>query len=226
MPISDKDIKKLWGLSAGICSYPGCNTDCIPFIEDNPTIIGEMAHVIAKKPNGPRGIKDGGNDSYDNLILLCPTHHTMIDKSNEGVYTEEMLIRWKSEHEKIVRDVYLSEKYNNKLEMGKAIKRKLIENYTIWKELGPESETAISNPLSNLYSIWELRKLSTIVPNNRKVINIIKTNENLFELEDLIVCFEFIEHAEMFEMSCYSRIENLKRFPKKFEEVINKYAGI
>lgn len=71
MSISEKDIKKLWGLAAGRCSYPGCDENCLPFLDyDDPTIIGEMAHVIAKKPKGPRGQSDGGSDNYENLILL------------------------------------------------------------------------------------------------------------------------------------------------------------
>lgn len=50
MAISNTDLKKLWGLSAGRCSKPGCNEECIKFLDPNyPTIIGEMAHVIAKK---------------------------------------------------------------------------------------------------------------------------------------------------------------------------------
>lgn len=49
MSISDKDIRKLWGLAAGKCSFPSCGVDCIPFLNaENPTIIGEMAHIIAK----------------------------------------------------------------------------------------------------------------------------------------------------------------------------------
>ncbi|MCB9551939.1 MAG: hypothetical protein H6705_08655 [Myxococcales bacterium] len=37
-------------------------------------------------------------DEADNLILLCPTHHTLIDKVPEQ-YPAELLRRWKAEHE-------------------------------------------------------------------------------------------------------------------------------
>ena len=74
MTISSKDIKKLWGLAAGRCSCPGCSEACIKFFRDgDPTVIGEMAHVVAKKPGGPRGVVSGGDDTYENLVLLCPT---------------------------------------------------------------------------------------------------------------------------------------------------------
>jgi hypothetical protein len=86
MSLSSKDIKKLWGLAAGRCSRPGCSEVCIKFLAADPTVIGEMAHVIAKKPGGPRGVVTGGEDTYENLVLLCPTHHTEVDKSPPGAF--------------------------------------------------------------------------------------------------------------------------------------------
>jgi len=80
--ISEKDIKRLWGLAAGKCSEPSCTTDCIQSVDSNdPLLIGEMAHVVAREEKGPRGKKGGGADTYENLILLCPTHHRMVDKA-------------------------------------------------------------------------------------------------------------------------------------------------
>ena len=40
-------------------------------------------------------------NDYDNLILLCPTHHTLIDKEDK-IYTVEVLRQMKQEHEKFV----------------------------------------------------------------------------------------------------------------------------
>ncbi len=225
MAISEKDIKKLWGLAAGRCSKPGCEDECVKFLDANdPTIIGEMAHIIAKKPDGPRGNASGGEDTYDNLILLCPTHHTEVDKAPEGVFTVEELNRWKSQHEQNVTNSFKSPKYSTKEEMAKAINILLSQNFTIWKNYGPESSEASRNPLSNLVEFWNFRKLDTIVPNNRKIINIIKRNSELFESKDLQYSFEFIEHAEGFERNCYERTEGILRFPTKFQEVINNYG--
>jgi len=50
-----------------------------------------MAHICGDKPGANRhdaGQTDAERDDYQNLILLCPTHHTLIDrKENESVYT-------------------------------------------------------------------------------------------------------------------------------------------
>jgi 5-methylcytosine-specific restriction endonuclease McrA len=78
--ISEPEIKKLWGRSAGLCAFPGCGTDCLPVLSGNVAVIGEMAHIIAREPDGTRGEPEGGPNDYDNLILLCPTCHTLVDK--------------------------------------------------------------------------------------------------------------------------------------------------
>ncbi len=93
MSISQKDIKKLFGLSAGRCNI--CN---LQLAEANIQI-GEMAHIIAKSINGPRGAIQNKNDnSYNNLILLCPNHHSIIDQ-NPYNYSAEYLHKIKNEHE-------------------------------------------------------------------------------------------------------------------------------
>ncbi len=227
MSISEKDIKKLWGLAAGRCSCPGCEQECIRFLDANdPTVIGEMAHVIAKQPNGPRGQVEGGSDSYENLILLCPTHHTEIDKAPAGTFPAELIQKWKAAHEERVRSSFLSPRQPNKKSLGEAIARILMTNKATWAQYGPESEEAQKNPLSNSAQVWELRKLDTLVPNNRKIIGLIQQNQDIFDLVDYPTCVAFMEHAEGFERNCYTLTEGTPRFPTAFEQLVNKYAGI
>ncbi|MDC0673764.1 hypothetical protein [Nannocystis radixulma] len=69
-------------------------------------LIGEMAHIIAGRSNGPRG--DGSKSqeylrSYENLILLCPNDHALIDRDLE-TYTIEVLREIKARHETWVRE--------------------------------------------------------------------------------------------------------------------------
>src|SRR5438309_9868631 len=44
------------------------------------------------------GQTDVERHAYDNLILMCPTHHTVIDDDEEA-YTVERLHKIKAEHE-------------------------------------------------------------------------------------------------------------------------------
>ena len=223
MAISDSDIKKLWGLSAGRCSYPGCSTPCIDHIEDCPTVIGEMAHVIAKRHQGPRAIDSGGDDSYDNLILLCPTHHTLIDKAHNK-FTKQILIKMKCDHEKSISDALSVPHFDTVDEVLQYIQKLLVENKTAWLIYGPESDEAMANPLSNLADLWAFRKLDTIVPNNQRITNVIMENKNLFDIESYQAACMFIEHARGFEQNCYRRTEGIARFPREFERMVRAYG--
>lgn len=113
-----------------------------------------------------------------------------------------------------------------KVKICKDIKRLLIENNRIFINYGPKSEAALENPVSDVYEIWEERKREKIIPNNDKIIKIIEDNVELFTLDEYDICYEFIEHAKGFKRSCDSIMEDIKQFPKKFDEVISKYAEI
>ena len=96
------DVKILWGRAANRCSFPDCKIELTP--DGGKTTLGEIAHIVAKSAEGPRGESDlpaESRDNYDNLILLCPTHHKTID-NNPEIYTVEKLHQMKQKHEEWV----------------------------------------------------------------------------------------------------------------------------
>ncbi|CAJ2376585.1 MAG: conserved hypothetical protein [Arenicellales bacterium IbO2] len=225
MGIADKDIKLLWGKAAGRCSKPGCEYNCLQDLESGGSVVyGEMAHIIAKSPDGPRGDLGGGSNSYDNLILLCPNHHKEIDQAGADAYPVEMLKRWKSEHETMIRDSLSGEMYDSLRDMARAVQKLLIENRQVWEDFGPESEEAESNPLSNLAEFWPVRKLTVIVPKNQEIVNTFEKNSKFVGADDWRIFCQFREHAAGFERNCYTRTEGVKRFPKNFQKMVNKHA--
>ena len=221
--IADIDIKKLWGKAAGRCSL--CKIDLLPILEQSAELIGEMAHIIGYKKDAARGNADRQYDnSYDNLILLCPTCHRKVDKA-EKVFTVDVLRRKKLDWENEVARRLGIEKYPKTLpEMCRGILRLLAENYEIWKAYGPESEEAQKNPLSNMASFWEYRKLDTIVPNNKRIINFLEVCKEIVPMDLYKFGCKFKEHAVMFEKNCYSPMDNAMRFPTEFEVEVKKYA--
>jgi len=65
-----------------------------------------MAHIEGENPGSARYNPDMTGDqrtAYDNLILLCPSHHTEVDK-NQAQYPVEKLRQIKKDHEKWVED--------------------------------------------------------------------------------------------------------------------------
>jgi hypothetical protein len=225
MNLADKDLKMLWGLSAGICSFPGCGEDCIPFVDPkDPTILGEMAHVIAKSPNGPRGSPSGGSDSYENLILLCPTHHRLVDKAPAGKFPESTLHSWKADHEASVRARLQAPTYASRKEMAEDILRQLAINHEIWKNYGPESVVAKTNPASNVATFWTLRKLRDIIPANRRIAAALTSYRHFLSPKEYAAAAMFMEHAVGFEASTYEALDSVPRFPRAFEEMIQRAA--
>jgi hypothetical protein len=100
MSLKSGDLKKLWGRSGNICSFPGCGFELAKEKKVN-RVIGEEAHVKGEKPTAPRydpNQTQEERESYGNRILLCPTHHTEIDSDPE-TWTVERLKQTKVDHE-------------------------------------------------------------------------------------------------------------------------------
>ncbi len=103
-----REMKLLWGLSAGRCAFPSCRIELAVGSAGNETagILGHVAHIVASSNDGPRGDRNfpvGHRDKYSNLILLCPTHHTQVDVQS-GSHTVDQIRTWKVDHETWVRE--------------------------------------------------------------------------------------------------------------------------
>lgn len=90
---SDKTAVALWIAAGGRCQFEGCNErlykDDLTQIEFNGA---NIAHIVAALPNGPRGNEQSHDlsDNIDNLMLLCPKHHKLIDGQPERFSTETL----------------------------------------------------------------------------------------------------------------------------------------
>jgi hypothetical protein len=105
MSISPTDRKLLWGKAGNRCAVPTCRRVLVaePTETDPEAVIGEEAHIVARSEDGPRGglIPRHLLDRYDNLVLLCPSCHTMIDKQSES-WTRGRLLDVREQHERWV----------------------------------------------------------------------------------------------------------------------------
>ena len=102
------DRALLWSRSGGLCSFPNCPVMCVLEATDGDrsAIIGQIAHTEARSDSGPRAnpsLSDQERNSYANLILLCPTHHRLVDARN-STYTVDMLRGWKTDCETRFRE--------------------------------------------------------------------------------------------------------------------------
>ncbi len=109
---TQKTLKILFGSSGNQCAHPECINNVIePATEkSDAAVIAQICHIYAFSTNGPRGKAGLTNEelnSPENLILLCPNHHTVVDKQHE-TYPVELLKQWKREHEAKVRENRIS----------------------------------------------------------------------------------------------------------------------
>jgi len=91
-----------------MCAFPDCKKQLVidETSTDDPSVIGEEAHIVARKKDGPRGeypLDYDKRDKYDNLILLCSVHHKVIDDQTTK-YTVEKLRDCKKKHEAWIKE--------------------------------------------------------------------------------------------------------------------------
>lgn len=101
------DVKILYGKAANRCAIPSCRMNvALDVPGDKSRQIGKIAHIVAHSPNGPRANSEYPQDkidSYDNLILLCPTCHDTVD-AQESKYSVDTLCKLKADHESWVKE--------------------------------------------------------------------------------------------------------------------------
>ncbi|MDT3230137.1 MULTISPECIES: HNH endonuclease signature motif containing protein [Pseudomonas] len=229
MAITEKSIKLIWSNAAGRCSFTGCTEKLTveQAAESAPHTLGEMAHIKGRRKDANRydaTQNDVERDDYENLILLCPNHHTLIDKKeNEEKFPVEFLLEMKICHETYISSKLNAIKYSTLEELKDNICIYLSENHQSWLQYGPLSENAQRNPHSDkLHALWLSERLTTIVPNNRIITSLIKENQTLFPRLKQKIVGSFLTHASSYEKWVHDEIpyEAVLRFPAEFENLI------
>ena len=107
MSVNLKTNRMVWGRAASRCSLSDCRRELVidSLDTDDPSLVGEVAHIVAEQPDGPRGCSELSSDQrnkYANLMLLCNVHHKQID-DHEIHFTVERLSAIKAAHENWVK---------------------------------------------------------------------------------------------------------------------------
>lgn len=101
--ITDRTKLEIWVRSGGRCAYPGCNDvlwrDDLTLKDMNKAYI---AHIHAESEGGPRWdptLPEDMRNAPANLMLLCDTHHRLIDREGKDDHGPDLLRQYKAEHE-------------------------------------------------------------------------------------------------------------------------------
>ena len=88
--------------AGGRCEFDGCNKFLFKHhLTHTPGNFAQMAHIVAFKEDGPRGKvtkRPPDINNIENLMLLCPEDHHLIDTHADD-YPREVLEQYKQNHE-------------------------------------------------------------------------------------------------------------------------------
>jgi hypothetical protein len=211
---------KLFANSGGFCQRPDCNENLFKTFTNTEIHIAEIAHIISAN-NGARSNKDFTAEEkgdYENLILLCSNCHTTIDKAEKD-FPEELIIKWKNEHERRLKNLFGIKKFDSRELVREVVNPIFLENKVIFDTYGPETNERY-NPESQMPIIWLKKIRESIIPNNRKLYNLINTNYHLTNSAEKIAFTKFTQHINDFEAKHIFNFENNGTlFPKEITEI-------
>ena len=194
-------LRRLYAESMGRCMNPNCQ---ISLFLDAGDII-ERAHIVP--------YCDGEDNSYDNLLVLCPNCHTNFDKNK--LFNTSEVRSWKVKRMSEVES-FFSKKYKTFLEMKEVIKPLLLDNKTIF-------ENYYIGKNKNLWEKFE----GKVLVNNATIKGILENNLNLLQKSDvyksnLEIVMNFIAHINEFQLTCESD-EKIRKvlYPKEVDSIFD-----
>lgn len=173
--------KRLYAESMGRCMNPACQQDL--FCENGDII--EKAHIDP--------YCETADNTFENLVLLCPNCHTNFDKNH--AFTPEEVLGWKKIRREEVERLF-SKKFMNFEELKKEVAPLLEENKSIYENYYLQENKAL----------WDKFEVK-VLQNNKKLKLLFSANLGLFqsnntkEYSNLEYIRQFIAHVEEFEIT-------------------------
>ncbi len=105
MNLTDRERKILWTRAGNRCSFRQADQACDQPLSitqgDKEVVVGNECHIVGEKPGSARYVEDfSERESYSNAILLCPTHHKLIDdEKTRDDFPVSLLSAMKRDHE-------------------------------------------------------------------------------------------------------------------------------
>lgn len=199
-----EDVKKrLYAESMGRCMNPTCQQN----------LFGENGDIIEKAHIDP--YCETADNTFENLVLLCPNCHTNFDKNH--AFTPEEVLGWKKTRREEVERLF-SKKFSDFEELEVEVVPLLEENKSIYENYYLQEDKAL----------WDKFEVK-ILQNNRKLKLLFAANPGLFqqnkikEYSNLEYIRQFIAHVEEFELT---RTDAEKTRKVLFPEEIDSMFGI
>lgn len=222
--IARDTVVRLVAAAGGHCERPLCQTGFLwhELADGSAVRLGEVAHIVAASAEGPRGDAQADDDdlvAYTNLMLLCPTCHTIVDGAPDE-YTADILRGWKIEHESRVTGILGVARYESRDQARQHLVRLLEENRVVWERYGPESpeawrpETAVT---------WSTEVKDVILPNSTRIERLLEVNAHLLRPDEERTAAEFSAHSRALAQRHLAGVVNpaASRFPAALNTVFS-----
>ncbi|MHA6524717.1 HNH endonuclease [Tessaracoccus sp. G1721] len=194
-------VVRLVGAAGGFCERPSCPTGSLwhelPSGGD-AVKLAEVAHIVAASDDGPRGDGEVATSelvAFQNLILLCPNCHTIVDRAPEE-YSVAVLNGWKVAHERRLRELLSIRVFDTRAGARMELQRVLAQNRSVWERYGPESEAGATPEGS---ATWLRQVQCLILPNNTRLSALFEANARLLRAEEHQVVSAFDTHRRGLE---------------------------
>jgi hypothetical protein len=187
----------LWSESGGHCQNPACRRDLHAI--SKRVSVSELAHIIPASDGGPRGESDQHLDddqraAANNILLLCPTCHTAIDK-DPAEYPIERLRGWKNISIAARTAAFGTPRFKTRAEAHAKLVSLLAKNWKVFDKYGPQAGGLDEDRAA----LWAKFVKSTVIPVNRQVLAHIRANEHLLTASEAATVAEFEIHAGQLE---------------------------
>jgi hypothetical protein len=220
-PSSETKLR-LFSDSAGHCNRPNCHRYLFSDSQMADYNIGEMAHIIAASGKGPRADYSLGEEdkaTYDNLILLCPSCHTEIDKA-PGIFPKELIIEWKKNHRATIIQTIGIPRLETRGDGKTFVKGLLRKNKAIFDSLNPELAYK-ENPEAEEATVWNRKMIAQIIPNNQRILIFLDQNFHLLNDGELLVVESFRQHLDdLIERHLGDNLGIASRFPTEMNNIL------
>lgn len=197
---SDHTKLRLFADSGGFCQNPACLRALFVDAGGDNLHVAEMAHIFAASDEGPRAnpsMTERERGVYENLILLCPTCHTIIDKA-PSAYPDKTIQEWKTKHKARIAAEFGAVEYKDRQSIRNSISPILNQNRMIFETCGPMQDYQF-NPESDIADVWRRKVRSQILPNNRKLLAILDANRRHLTADEQTILEQFRQHVDDLE---------------------------
>lgn len=225
--------RQLWASCGGYCQNPNCNRFLFASVGENSVSLANVAHIIGHGSSGPRSDHELAEaidrDGIANLIMLCLDCHKIVDELEKG-FSVEAMQKWKSEHEQKVSQFFDIPRLTDERELLIEVSELLDQNESIFREYGPYSRNALEGDSGDTLKIWRRRCLDTILPSNRRIVNLIEKNKRNFPYPWDVYreMLDYKLHVDAFEDNCLigQKVNDYKLFPVEFDHFVKTKLGV